>query len=61
MKQAFIEILSSTVDERRPLFSAVASDVETRAEKVRLGIITRAGDEALRKTLVVGATSWLHK
>ena len=29
--------------------------------KVRLGIITRAGDEALRKTLVVGATSLLQQ
>ena len=27
------------------------------AGKVRLGVITRAGDEALRRTLVVGATS----
>lgn len=31
------------------------------AGKVRLGIITRAGDEALRKTLVVGATSLLRQ
>ena len=30
------------------------------AGKVRLGIITRAGDEALRSTLVVGATSVLR-
>lgn len=30
------------------------------AGKVRLGIITRAGDEVLRKTLVVGATSLLR-
>jgi transposase len=29
--------------------------------KVRLGIITRAGDEALRTTLVVGATSLLRQ
>ncbi|MER8949864.1 IS110 family transposase [Mesorhizobium sp. M0809] len=28
---------------------------------IRLGIITRAGDEALRKTLVVGATSLLRQ
>ncbi|MBY5834148.1 nucleotidyl transferase AbiEii/AbiGii toxin family protein [Rhizobium ruizarguesonis] len=34
MKQAFIEILRSTVDERRALFSAVASDLETRAENI---------------------------
>ncbi|MDA3889193.1 MAG: IS110 family transposase [Allgaiera sp.] len=31
------------------------------AGKVRLGIITRAGDEALRSTLVVGATSLLRQ
>lgn len=30
------------------------------AGKVRLGVITRAGDEALRKTLVVGTTSLLR-
>jgi transposase len=30
------------------------------AGKVRLGVITRAGDEVLRKTLVVGATSLLR-
>nr|WP_153439606.1 IS110 family transposase [Sinorhizobium terangae] len=30
------------------------------AGKVRLGVITRAGDEALRKTLVVGATAVLQ-
>ncbi len=34
MKQAFIEILRSTVDERRALFSAAASDLETRAENI---------------------------
>lgn len=34
MKQAFIEILQSTLDERRALFSAVASDIETRAENI---------------------------
>ncbi|SCW62827.1 Nucleotidyl transferase AbiEii toxin, Type IV TA system [Rhizobium mongolense subsp. loessense] len=34
MKQAFIEILQSTEDERRALFSAVASDLETRAENI---------------------------
>lgn len=34
MKQAFIEILRSTIDERRALFSAVASDLETRAENI---------------------------
>ncbi|EXL01865.1 MULTISPECIES: IS110 family transposase [Brucella] len=31
------------------------------AGKVRLGVITRAGDEALRKTLVVGATAVLQQ
>lgn len=31
------------------------------AGKVRPGVITRAGDEALRKTLVVGATSLLRQ
>jgi len=31
------------------------------AGKVRLGVITRAGDETLRKTLVVGATSSLRQ
>lgn len=31
------------------------------AGKVRLGIITRGGDEALRSTLVVGATSLLRQ
>lgn len=31
------------------------------AGKVRLGVITRAGDEALRKTVVVGATSLLRQ
>lgn len=31
------------------------------AGKVKLGIITMAGDEALRKTLVVGATSLLRQ
>lgn len=31
------------------------------AGKVRLGVITRAGDEALRKTLIVGATSSLRQ
>ena len=31
------------------------------AGKVRLSIITRAGDEVLRKTLVVGATSLLRQ
>ncbi len=31
------------------------------AGKVRLGIITRAGDEALRSTLVQGATSLLQQ
>lgn len=32
MKQAFIEILRSTVDERRALFSAVASDMTSIEE-----------------------------
>jgi transposase len=31
------------------------------AGKVRLGVITRAGDEALRRTLVVGATSVIQQ
>jgi transposase len=31
------------------------------AGKVRLGVITRAGDEALRSALVVGATSVIHQ
>jgi transposase len=31
------------------------------AGKVRLGVITRAGDEALRSTLVVGATALLRR
>jgi len=31
------------------------------AGKVRLGVITRAGDEALRKALVVGATAVLQQ
>jgi transposase len=31
------------------------------AGKVRLGVITRAGDEALRTTLVVGATAVLRR
>lgn len=31
------------------------------AGKVRLGVITRAGDEALRSTLVQGATSLLRQ
>jgi len=34
MHQTFIEILRSTVDERRALFSAAASDLETRAENI---------------------------
>jgi hypothetical protein len=34
MKQAFIEILRSSVDERRALFSAGASNMETRAENI---------------------------
>jgi len=31
------------------------------AGKVRLGVITRAGDDALRSTLVVGATALLRR
>ena len=31
------------------------------AGKIRLGVITRAGDEALRSALVVGATSVIHR
>jgi hypothetical protein len=34
MKHAFIEILRSTADERRAFFSAVAFDMETRAENI---------------------------
>lgn len=34
MQQAFIEILRSTIDERRALFSTVAADLQTRAENI---------------------------
>jgi Nucleotidyl transferase AbiEii toxin, Type IV TA system len=34
MYQTFIEILSSSVDERRALFASAASDLETRAENI---------------------------
>lgn len=34
MRQSFIEILRSSADERRALFSAAASDLETRAENI---------------------------
>jgi transposase len=34
---------------------------QSTAGKVRRGVITRAGDEVLRKTLVVGATSLLRQ
>jgi hypothetical protein len=34
MRQSFIDILRSTADERRALFSAAASDLETRAENI---------------------------
>lgn len=34
MRQSFIEVLRSSADERRALFSAVASDLETRAENI---------------------------
>ncbi|CDM60296.1 MULTISPECIES: nucleotidyl transferase AbiEii/AbiGii toxin family protein [Rhizobium] len=34
MRQSFIEVLRSSADERRALFSAAASDLETRAENI---------------------------
>jgi hypothetical protein len=34
MHQNFVEILSSDIDERRALFSAAASHLETRAENI---------------------------
>jgi hypothetical protein len=34
MRQSFIEALRSSADERRALFSAAASDLETRAENI---------------------------
>jgi hypothetical protein len=34
MRQSFIEVLHSSADERRALFSAAASDLETRAENI---------------------------
>jgi predicted nucleotidyltransferase component of viral defense system len=34
MRQSFIDILRASVDERRALFSAAASDLETRAENI---------------------------
>lgn len=34
MRQSFIDILRSTADERQALFSAAASDLETRAENI---------------------------
>lgn len=34
MRQGFIDILRASVDERRALFSAAASDLETRAENI---------------------------
>ena len=34
MHQTFIEILRSSADERRALFSTVAADLETRAENI---------------------------
>ncbi|AAK90418.2 hypothetical protein EN41_27075 [Agrobacterium tumefaciens] len=34
MRQGFIDILRSSADERRALFSAAASDLETRAENI---------------------------
>ena len=34
MQQTFIEILRSSADDRRALFSTVAGDLETRAENV---------------------------
>jgi transposase len=43
-----------------PLHDGVRRHVRT-VGKVRLGVITRAGDEALRSTLVVGATALLRR
>ncbi|PTE06226.1 nucleotidyl transferase AbiEii/AbiGii toxin family protein, partial [Mesorhizobium helmanticense] len=34
MQQTFIEILRSSVDDRRALFSTVAAHLETRAENI---------------------------
>ena len=34
MRQSFVDILRSSADERRALFSAAASDLETRAENI---------------------------
>lgn len=34
MRQNFIEVLRSSADERRALFSTAASDLETRAENI---------------------------
>jgi hypothetical protein len=34
MRQSFVDILRSSVDERRALFSAAASDLETRAANI---------------------------
>lgn len=34
MRQGFIDILRASADERRALFSAAASDLETRAENI---------------------------
>lgn len=34
MRQSFIDIIRSSADERRALFSAAASELETRAENV---------------------------
>lgn len=35
MRKSLIEVLRSGADERRALFSAAASDLETRAENIR--------------------------
>jgi hypothetical protein len=34
MRQSFVDVLRSSADERRALFSAAASDLETRAENI---------------------------
>jgi predicted nucleotidyltransferase component of viral defense system len=34
MRQSFIDVLRSSADEQRALFSATASDLETRAENI---------------------------
>ncbi|MGQ8630239.1 nucleotidyl transferase AbiEii/AbiGii toxin family protein [Agrobacterium sp. DKPNP3] len=56
MRQSFIDILRSTADEQRALFSAPASDLETRAENIEKDLyvcwildflFNRRGDDAI--------------